>query len=48
MGLEECKVFRKWSAWGLIDSVELERGRLVVGKFEFAAEYAGRVFVFEN
>lgn len=24
------------------------KGKLLVGKFEFAAEYAGRVFVFEN
>ena len=48
VGLDELKVFRKWSPWGLIDCVELERGKLIAGKFEFAAEYGGRVFVFEN
>ena len=48
VGLEEQKVFRKWSPWGLIDCVELARDKLLQGKFEFAAEYAGRVFIFEN
>ena len=48
VGLDEAKIARKWSPWGLIDPVELHRGKLLAGKFEFAAEYAGRVFVFEN
>ena len=48
VGLDELKIFRKWSAWGLIDCVELHGGKLIAGKFEFAAEYAGRVFLFEN
>lgn len=39
---------RKWSPWGLVDCVELNRGKLMMGKFENAAEYAGRVFIFEN
>jgi hypothetical protein len=30
--LDELKIFRKWSPWGLIDSVELFKGKLLVGK----------------
>jgi len=48
VGLEEKKLVRKWSQWGIVDPVELLRSRLVSGKSEFAAEYAGRVFLFEN
>jgi adenylate/nucleoside-diphosphate kinase len=48
VGLEEKKLVRKWSKWGIVDPVELFRSRLVNGKSEFAAEYAGRVFLFEN
>ena len=48
VGLDELKIFRKWSPWGTIDPVELSKDKLIAGKFEFAAEYAGRVFVFEN
>lgn len=46
MGLEEKKLVRKWSPWGVVDAVELHRGRLINGKSEFAAEFAGRVFLF--
>jgi hypothetical protein len=33
VGLEEAKVFRKWSPWGLIDCVELYKSKLLAGKF---------------
>ena len=46
--MDEAKIARKWSPWGLIDPVELKNEKLIAGKFEFAAEYAGRVFVFDN
>ena len=48
VGLEEKKLVRKWSKWGIVDPVELFRSRLINGKSEFAAEYAGRVFMLEN
>lgn len=48
MGLEEQRVFRKWSVFGVIDVVALSDSKLLIGKSEFAAEYAGRVFLFEN
>lgn len=37
VGLEEQKIFRKWSPWGLIDCVELSKDKQIAGKFEFAA-----------
>lgn len=46
VGLEEQKIARRWSPWGLIDPVELHREKLLNGKFQFASEYGGRVFVF--
>lgn len=48
VGLEEKKLVRKWSPWAVVDPVELSRDRLINGKSEFAAEFAGRVFLFEN
>ncbi|EGR31735.1 hypothetical protein IMG5_103090 [Ichthyophthirius multifiliis] len=47
-GLEETKMVRKWSPWQQVDPVELSKGRLLIGKGEFACDYAGRVFLFEN
>ena len=39
---------RKWSPFMQTDPVALSKGKLVQGKTEFAAEYASRVFLFEN
>ena len=48
VGHDETKLVRKWSPWGIVDPVQLKRDKLVNGKYEFAADYAGRVFLFEN
>lgn len=32
VGLEESRLVRKWSPWGVVDPVELESGRLLNGK----------------
>ncbi|KAL4506760.1 hypothetical protein ABPG72_001181 [Tetrahymena utriculariae] len=47
-GLEEQKLQRCWSPWQQIDPVELFKGRVVVGKSDYACDYAGRVFLFDN
>lgn len=46
VGHEETKLVRKWSPWGTVDPVELKNDKLINGKAEFAAEYAGRIFIF--
>lgn len=33
VGLEEQKIARRWSPWGLVDPVELYREKLIKGKF---------------
>lgn len=33
VGLDEVKITRKWSPWGLVDPVELHNGKLLNGKF---------------
>eukprot|EP00828_Plagiopyla_frontata_P023696 TRINITY_DN3029_c0_g1_i10.p1 TRINITY_DN3029_c0_g1~~TRINITY_DN3029_c0_g1_i10.p1 ORF type:complete len:1472 (-),score=263.93 TRINITY_DN3029_c0_g1_i10:1139-5554(-) len=48
-GLEDGKVSRVWSKYYQMDPVELQlKGRVVAGKGEFACEFAGRVFLFDN
>ena len=46
--LDEGQPSRRWSAFKAIDPINLSKGRVVVGKGEFACEYASRVFLLEN
>ena len=49
VNLTEEKLARMWSLWAQIDPVELLlKDKVVNGKAEFAADYAGRVFMFDN
>lgn len=46
--VEENQEPRAWSIWKQIDPVGLEETKLVQGKADYGAEYAGNVFVFDS
>jgi adenylate kinase family enzyme/YHS domain-containing protein len=46
--VEENQEPRSWSIWKQIDPVALYEKKLVQGKPDYAAEYAGHVFVFDS
>ncbi|CAD8103243.1 unnamed protein product [Paramecium sonneborni] len=49
LNLTDEKVYRMWSQWQQVDAVELVlKDKIIAGKAEFACEYAGRVFLFDN
>ena len=46
--MDEGKITRRWSKFYQVDPVELFRGNVIIGKGEFACDYAGRVFLFDT
>jgi len=46
--IEDEEEPRSWSLWNTTDPVALKEGLLRTGLPDYGAEYAGKVFVFEN
>jgi len=46
--LDEGKEPRQWSLWKQVDPVALALGKVAIGKPDLAAEFAGKVFVFDS
>ena len=46
--LDEGKEPRQWSLWKQLDPVALAQGKVVTGKPDVAAEFGGKVFLFDN